>query len=328
MFRSSFTHKPIKGKHVLKHLKRRSPVVEDYAFSDEEELNQCSTTFKSYSDKLNFSNKNLFTESKFPKIFPSKISENPVFGQPAVIENVFTRRRSTTPLNFSNVNRVTPIFSTARSCVSDKSPVVNSNNLFNVNLCTKQSDDSSIEEILNNLNLGTPPGPKQSPNLNVFKPRPIISPAKLKTVTQNSWVAGGFWLDANGVPLPSNGYSNISVLSRSSSQTSGIASQIGGQDIQNLNSGNNSYCGDYDNRSVLSEPSCFVYGKGYSSNSKFAWPKEGNRGTTCYPVMNQEHFVYMSPSVQRYECTPQNVENFRFASPVVMGMSKPYVYDQ
>lgn len=88
-----------------------------------------------------------------------------------------------------------------------------------------------------------------------FSPRrPLLRPAKMSA---RSWVAGGYW----GHPGQANVFMETT-LSRSSSQSSGFVS-LSGQDnmfantVSNLspqNSPVNSFCGDWDRFSVLSEP--------------------------------------------------------------------------
>lgn len=93
---------------------------------------------------------------------------------------------------------------------------------------SKYKDNVDLNVGLNNLHLGKPFSKKKIFSNNTFelnktinRPRPVISPAKFQHITQNSWVAGGFWKNSNGVLMPIN---NLTNLSRSSSQTSGFLS--------------------------------------------------------------------------------------------------------
>jgi len=58
---------------------------------------------------------------------------------------------------------------------------------------------------------------------NAFSRRNILSPPKLRSVTQTSWVAGGYWQDGMMATPPSPPPISLS-LSRSSSQSSGFGS--------------------------------------------------------------------------------------------------------
>ncbi|EFA09679.2 uncharacterized protein LOC103314318 [Tribolium castaneum] len=69
-----------------------------------------------------------------------------------------------------------------------------------------------LNRSLNNLSLGFKPPPR---------PKPVLSPPKLQTV--NSWVAGGFWREGEGLLLPPAQRTN---LSRCSSESSGFGSQL------------------------------------------------------------------------------------------------------
>ncbi|XP_044271506.1 uncharacterized protein LOC123015697 [Tribolium madens] len=68
-----------------------------------------------------------------------------------------------------------------------------------------------LNKSLNNLTLGFKSPPR---------PKPVLSPPKFQTV--NSWVAGGFWREGDGLVLPPTQRTN---LSRCSSESSGFGSQ-------------------------------------------------------------------------------------------------------
>lgn len=88
--------------------------------------------------------------------------------------------------------------------------------------------------------------------------KPVLSPARLQlnNLTHSSWVAGGYW-QQNAFPSPPSLYNPFPFsnfpLSRSSSQSSGFASQ-GGTNYSSLpNSRTGSVC-EADRFSVMSEP--------------------------------------------------------------------------
>jgi hypothetical protein len=95
--------------------------------------------------------------------------------------------------------------------------------------------------------------------------RPIIRPSQLnlcKNATQSSWVAGGYWqspVHSRGLPVSGTVSQEMSAatafapLSRSSSQSSGFASQSSQPGVYDGATG--SICGaDFDSFSALSEP--------------------------------------------------------------------------
>ncbi|KAK7080837.1 hypothetical protein SK128_020128 [Halocaridina rubra] len=119
--------------------------------------------------------------------------------------------------------------------------------------------------------------PGYNPKTNDFYciQRNIISPSKLlstKTITQSSWVAGGYWgshlsprefAPTLGVPKPGSPHTShpLFPLSRSSSQSSGYISHNSGLPPFNTigpcslpNSRHGSVCGDLERGSVYSEP--------------------------------------------------------------------------
>ncbi|KAK9876964.1 hypothetical protein WA026_015996 [Henosepilachna vigintioctopunctata] len=90
----------------------------------------------------------------------------------------------------------------------------------------------------------------------------FLSPSKLKTVNQNSWVAGGFWRNEDGSIVQV--HENVP-LSRSSSQSSGFSSQINENLYYSTNPFNpfptstkSSMCHDLDTASPISEPAYHV----------------------------------------------------------------------
>jgi len=104
-----------------------------------------------------------------------------------------------------------------------------------------------------------------------FSPRrPVLRPAKIHA---RSWVAGGYWGGQHNMFAETN-------LSRSSSQSSGFVS-LSGQDMYagantNLspqNSPVNSFCGDWDKFSVLSEP---IYRPKPTLVGSFSAPRAGS----------------------------------------------------
>ncbi|KAJ3625674.1 hypothetical protein MTP99_016224 [Tenebrio molitor] len=82
--------------------------------------------------------------------------------------------------------------------------------------------DSDLNRSLNNLSLGfkSPRGASSLASFAVRRPKRVLSPPKFQTV--NSWVAGGFWREGDGVVAP---FAQRSDLSRSSSESSGFGSQ-------------------------------------------------------------------------------------------------------
>ncbi|RZC39213.1 uncharacterized protein BDFB_005325, partial [Asbolus verrucosus] len=105
-----------------------------------------------------------------------------------------------------------------------------------------------LNKSLNNLHLGF-----KSPNQSFFvtsvplkRPKPVLSPPKLQTM--NSWVAGGFWRNSDGVIMPIAQRTN---LSRSSSESSGFGSQHN-ENFQFVPARNN-FLGEFDKLSMNSE---------------------------------------------------------------------------
>ncbi|KAJ8920281.1 hypothetical protein NQ315_011942 [Exocentrus adspersus] len=134
-----------------------------------------------------------------------------------------------------------------------------SSSVFNSSLQNSSVRSSSGDELhhsLDNLHLGNLSFVSRSSVSPTFSlnsaSRPILSPPKLKNITQNSWTAGGFW--KNDVPtLPAA--TNITNLSRSSSQSSGFIS-CNEPAVHNSFpcSREASVCGDYEKTSIASEP--------------------------------------------------------------------------
>lgn len=144
---------------------------------------------------------------------------------------------------------------------------------------------------LNNLNFR--PQPCSSPVFSVNSgKRSVLSPAKLRTITQNPWTAGGFWKnDITAYPVGVE----ISHPSRSSSQTSGFVSN---QAFNSLpGSREHSMCGDVERTSILSEPTYHM--NSFSSNSpgQQLYYRDNN---TFYPVLNQNNMLYLQGTVPNY----------------------------
>lgn len=140
---------------------------------------------------------------------------------------------------------------------------------------------------LNNITFR--PQPCSSPAFSVK--RPILSPPKLKTVTQNPWTAGGFW--KNDVTAYQVGMEGPSC---SSSQTSGYASN---QAFNSLPaSREHSICSDLERTSLLSEPtyhmSNFV-SKSPGLGQQLYFKTDNN---TFYPVLTQNNMLFLKSSSQ------------------------------
>lgn len=144
-------------------------------------------------------------------------------------------------------------FTTARS--------TKSSSVFNTSFKNDSTDSSSNElhHSLDNLhlsNLNFNPPACTSPVFSVNSVnRPILSPPKLKNITQNSWTAGGFWKnDITAFPASTD----VANLSRSSSQSSGFVSNNDPIVPNTYNSlppsREPSLHGDFEKASILSEP--------------------------------------------------------------------------
>lgn len=156
------------------------------------------------------------------------------------------------------------------------------------------SPNNDLHRSLDNLhlnNLSFRPQPCSSPvfSVNSVK-RPVLSPPKLKTVTQNPWTAGGFW--KNEV----NAYQAAvedAHQSRSSSQTSGFVSN---QAFNSLPaSREHSVCGDMERTSILSEPTYHMNSFSSKSSGQQLYYKTDNN--TFYPVLNQNNMLFLQGSV-------------------------------
>ncbi|XP_074031711.1 uncharacterized protein isoform X2 [Leptinotarsa decemlineata] len=129
--------------------------------------------------------------------------------------------------------------------------------------------------------------------------RPILSPPKLKNITQNPWTAGGFWKnDTNVLPVA---VANTN-LSRSSSQSSGFVSSTEPVN-NNFNSSppsrDPSVGGDVERSSILSE-SAYHFKPINSSATQFLnnqqlYYKADNN--TFYPVLNQNNMLFIQNGV-------------------------------
>lgn len=156
--------------------------------------------------------------------------------------------------------------------------------------------NGDLNASLSNLNLSKA---RASPLAQNYFSKPVLTPPKLKTVTQSPWIAGGFWHNSFDCesPVPENSAG----FSRSSSQSSGFVSQANERvNFYSLSpSPVNSVYGDADRNSVLSEPinSSFyevrsrTKGKRLSSQSYFQRLPQKN---VCYPVLTNQEMLYIN----------------------------------
>lgn len=152
--------------------------------------------------------------------------------------------------------------------------------------------NNDLHRSLDNLhltNLSFRPQPCSSPVFCVK--RPVLSPPKLKTVTQNPWTAGGFW--KNDVTAYQVGVDDNPNPSRSSSQSSGFVSN---QAFNSLPASREpSICGDLERSSILSEPTYHMNSFASKSPRQQLYYKADNN--TFYPVLNQNNMLYLPSSV-------------------------------
>lgn len=148
---------------------------------------------------------------------------------------------------------------------------------------------------LNNLNFR--PQPCSSPVFSVnSSKRSVLSPPKLKTVTQNPWTAGGFWKnDVTAYPVGVEEQHP----SRSSSQTSGFFSN---QPFNSLPaSREHSVCGEIERTSLLSEPTYHINSfsslTSKSPRQQLYYKADNN---TFYPVLNQNNMLYLQGTVPNF----------------------------
>lgn len=148
--------------------------------------------------------------------------------------------------------------------------------------------DLDLNKSLNNLHLGglnfKPPATASVASFAVRRPKPVLSPPKFQTV--NSWVAGGFWKNADGVVLPTT-------LSRSSSESSGFGSQHNEVFVAPK-----SHFGEFDKLSMHSEPLRFSPSPTYPFS-----PPEWRRNV--FSPSLQPH-----PSIQRVGSPVRGFENW------------------
>lgn len=138
---------------------------------------------------------------------------------------------------------------------------------------------------LNNLNMR--PQPCSSPVFSVSSTkRPVLSPPKLRTVTQNPWTAGGFWKnDVTAYPVGVEEPHH----SRSSSQSSGFVSN---QPYNSLPaSREHSLSGDVERTSILSEPTYHINSFSSKSLGQQLYYKADNN--TFYPILNQNNMLFL-----------------------------------
>lgn len=241
-------------------------------------------------------------------------------------------------------------FTTARS--------TKSSSIFNTSF-KHHSTDSSSNELhrsldnlhLSNLNFKSPACTSPVFSVNSVS-RPILSPPKLKNITQNSWTAGGFWKnDVAAFPASSD----VANLSRSSSQSSGFVSSNDPMVPNTYNSlppsREPSLHGDFEKASILSEPtyhfspinSCWGNGQ-LRNNFQFNaphFPKQCSLKTSqlyykadniFYPILKQNNMLLVQGNIPRYnfESSFSNLSlksfntNNRYNTPVLFG-EKPVI---
>ncbi|XP_072393073.1 uncharacterized protein [Diabrotica undecimpunctata] len=193
-------------------------------------------------------------------------------------------------------------FSTAKS-------VTSTSEFFNSNI------SSDLNRSLDNLHLNVNPQRCTSPIFSVNSAkRPVVSPAKLKNITQNPWTAGGFWKNENHVL---SAVINPTNMSRSSSQTSGFVSNPA-QDINSPfrslpGSREASLNGDVDRVSVLSEPlynfSPISPSLNTTKTSQLYYKADNN---IFYPVLSQNNMLFIQNGIplQRFDSL-NNTQLFR-----------------
>lgn len=158
------------------------------------------------------------------------------------------------------------------------------------------SPPNDLHRSLDNLhlnNLSFRPQPCSSPIFSVnSSKRPVLSPPKLRSVTQNPWTAGGFW--KNDISAYQVGVEEQHP-SRTSSQTSGIFSS---QTFNSLPASREpSVCGDMERTSLLSEPTYHMnsFSSALKSPRQQLYFKADNN--TFYPVLNQNNMLYLQGTV-------------------------------
>lgn len=143
--------------------------------------------------------------------------------------------------------------------------------------------------------------------------RPILSPAKLRNITQNPWTAGGFWKNDACVFSANVGSTN---LSRSSSQSSGF-----GSTHDNLNnpfsslpvSREPSITSEGDRVSILSEPAYHFtpisppMTLGTPKPSVLYYKADNN---TFYPVLSQDNMLFIQNGIPQQSFCNSSLRNF------------------
>lgn len=208
-------------------------------------------------------------------------------------------RRTYSSLGHSSNN----IFTTAKS--------VKSTSVYNL---TDSSSD--LNHSLDNLHLSLNSQRCTSPIFSVSgSKRSILSPSKLKNITQNPWTAGGFWKNDSNV---FSAAANTTNFSRSSSQTSGFVSNHN----QNINRAFNSLPasrepslgGDVERVSLLSEPAYHFSPISPNSNS-FNTPKSPQLyyktdNNTFYPVLGQNSMLFIQNGISQPHFKNNSMNSF------------------
>ncbi|XP_057664140.1 uncharacterized protein LOC130898692 [Diorhabda carinulata] len=208
-------------------------------------------------------------------------------------------RRTYSPLGHSMNN----VFTTAKSVTSTSE----------YDLTDSSSD---LNRSLDNLHLGLNSQRCTSPIFSVSSSkRPILSPSKLKNITQNPWTAGGFWKnDVNIFSAATNGTN----FSRSSSQTSGFVSNHN----NNINKAFNSLPasrepslgGDVERVSLLSEPAYHFapispnLNPFNTPNSPQLYYKADNN--TFYPVLGQNSMLFIQNGISQQHFKNNSTNSF------------------
>lgn len=183
------------------------------------------------------------------------------------------------------------------SFVNSFSTAKNTSHLNSSSNSDSMSPPIDLHRSLDNLhlnNLSFRPQPCSSPVFSINSPkRPVLSPPKLRTVTQNPWTAGGFW--KNDVTAYQVGVEETHP-SRSSSQTSGFVSN---QAFNSLPaSREHSVCGDMERTSILSEPTYHMNSFSSKTPGQQLYYRVDNN--TFYPVLNQNNMLYLQGSVPNF----------------------------
>ncbi|CAH1155973.1 unnamed protein product [Phaedon cochleariae] len=212
-------------------------------------------------------------------------------------------------------------FSTAKS--NSTAPFFNSSHGISNNSLHSDLNISMDNLNLNSMNsMNLIPPPCSSPVFSVSSPRrPVLSPPRLKNITQNPWTAGGFWKNDSQV-LSANVHPTN--LSRSSSQSSGFVSS-------NFNSlpasREHSLGGDVERTSVLSEPAYHflpINSNASQLTSEQLYYKTDNN--TFYPVLGQNNMLFIQNGVpQQSSFGNQSLRSFStgVGSPLLCPPDRP-----